>query len=132
MPADRPGQGQKPSKRDGHTERCEPITGVDPVAMAQGDDRKDDEQLGRDDRLHKTQTSDAESRHLKDKAEDHAGDPQKPHGAMEQVADEAEPEAVLAWCGGGSTTLGDRGQRSEHTCRQGERHHFRLHDRAFQ
>src|ERR1700689_395218 len=98
------------------------------VPMAQGDDCKDDEQLGRDDRLHKAETSDTDGRHLKEEAEDHAGDPEEPYGSTEQVVDEMEPEAVLSRCGRGGTTLGDRGKRSEHACGQGECHHLRLPD----
>ena len=130
VPTDRPRQGKKCSKSNGHAEGRKPIAGVDPVSMAQGDEGKDDEQLGRDDRLHKAQTSDPESRHLKGKAEDHAGDPEEPDGAMKQVVDKVEPEAVLPRRGRRGTTLGDRGQRSKHARRQGERHHLRPHDRA--
>ena len=127
MPTDWPGQGEKCSKGNGHAERCEPIAGVDPVAVAQGDQGKDDEQLGRDNRLHKAQTSDPESRHLKGEAEDHAGDTEEPDGAMEQVVDQVEPEPVLPGCGRRGTTLGDRRQRGEHACRQSERDHLRPH-----
>ena len=130
MAADRPSQGEKRAESCGHTERCKPITGVDPVTMAQGDDRKDDKQLRRDDRLHKGQTSHAQRRHLKDEAKDHAGNPQEPYGAMEQVVDEVEPEAVLSRCRRRSTTLGNRGQRSEHTRRQSKRHYLRVHGRT--
>ena len=130
MPADRPGQGEEGSNGNGHTERCKPITSMHSVPMAQGDDGKDDEQLGRDDRLDEAQTAHPESRHLKDEAEDHAGDPEKPYGPTEQVVDEVEPEAVLTRCRRRGPTLSDRGQRSEHARRKGEDHHLKLHDRA--
>jgi hypothetical protein len=130
MPTARPGQREKRSKGEGHAERSEPIAAVHPVPIKKGDDRKDDEQLGRDYWLHKAQTADPEGCHLEGETEDHAGDSEKPDGAMKQVVDELEPRGILPRCRRGGTVLGDRGERSKHTRREGECDHLGLHVRT--
>lgn len=117
----------KRTKREGHANSRDPISSVHPVPVTKGDQRKDDQQLGCDDRLHQAQTSHPQGCNLKGEAENHAGDAQEPDGPMEQVMNEMETQTIFTRGRCRGATLRDRGQCGEDTCRQSKCHNLGPH-----
>ena len=122
-------QSQKYPEADHHAESRKPVPPVHPVAILKGDDPEDDHQLGGDQRLHQTQAPDPQCLDLKDKAQDHAQDPQKPDRAAEEVADQAQAEAELLGSRGSRPALRHRRRRGEAAGDQRQHDHPTRHAR---
>lgn len=123
------GQSQECPKAEHHAKGRKPVSPVHPVPVLKGDDPEDDHELGSDQRLHQTQTPDAERLNLKAKSEDHAQNPQEPNRASEEVADEAQAETQLLGCGGGRPALCHRRGGSEPTGDQRQQDDLNRHAR---
>ena len=116
----RVGQEQETAQADGHAGGGQPVVGVHPMSVAQGQVSEDEQQLRGDHRLDQAEVAEVEGGQLEQEAGDHAEDAEEPDGSTEEEEQQPPAERELPRRRSGRDPLGHRRRGREQARHQGQ------------